>query len=210
MGNRAQGRPLTRPPRPLSVAPRPPNLPPVNWLDIAILAVIAVSTWRAYTNGFIRELVSIAAVILAIPIAGVLYDDMYPKVEPIVTNDTLAAVLSFLSIFAGVVILGQVGAHLLKRTAEILNLGVLDRLSGGAFGFIKAVIICQVVLIVLVRYPEPDVRDTIDQSRVATTLLEAAPTILAFLPAGFDESLELFREARDAVNDAFGTPTPGP
>ncbi|MCZ7578230.1 MAG: CvpA family protein [Dehalococcoidia bacterium] len=182
----------------------------MNWLDFVLLAVIGFSTWRAYSNGFIRELVSIAAVVLAIPIAGVLYDDMYPKVEPIITNRTLAAVLSFLSIFAGVIILGQVGAHLLKRTAEILNLGVLDRLSGGAFGFIKAVIICQVVLIVLVRYPEPDLRDDIDASPVATALLDAAPTVLAFLPNTFEEGLDLFREARDAVNGALGTPTPEP
>lgn len=182
----------------------------MNWLDFVLLAGIGFSTWRAYANGFIRELVSIAAVVLAIPIAGVLYDDMYPKVEPIVTNGTLAAVLSFLSIFAGVIILGQVGAHLLKRTAEILNLGALDRLSGGAFGFLKAVIICQVVLIVLVRYPEPDLRDSINESRVASALLDAAPTVLAFLPRGFDESLDLFRQARDAIDDALGTPTPGP
>ncbi|HMO55545.1 MAG TPA: CvpA family protein, partial [Tepidiformaceae bacterium] len=80
----------------------------MNWLDLVLLVAIGLAAYRGYSNGFIRELVSIAAVILAIPIAGLLYDDMYPKVEPIVTNQDLAAVISFVSILAGVIIGGQV------------------------------------------------------------------------------------------------------
>lgn len=172
----------------------------MNWLDIVLLAVIGLSAWRGYSNGFIRELVSIAAVILAIPIAGVLYDDLYPKVEPIIGNQDLAAVVSFISILAGVIIGGQVAAHLLKRTAEVLNLGFFDAVAGGVFGFFKAAIICQVILILLVRYPEPDLRDSIDGSRVATALLDAAPAVLAFLPGTFEAGLDLFRQAEDRIN----------
>ena len=176
----------------------------MNWLDILLVAAIGLSAWRGYSNGFIRELVSIAAVILAIPIAGLLYDDMYPKVEPIVENADLAAVISFVSIMAGVIIGGQVVAHLLKRTAEALNLGFFDAIAGGAFGFAKAVIICQVILILLVRYPEPDMRDTIDGSSVANALLDAAPAVLAFLPDTFEAGLDLFRGATDALNGDEG------
>src|SRR5690606_34191634 len=108
-------------------------------LDFVLLAAIGFSTFNGYRSGFIRELVSIASVILAIPVAGIFYDDMFPKVEPIVDNENLAALISFLAILLGVMIGGQVAAHLLKRTAEILNLGVLDRLAGAGFGFLKAV-----------------------------------------------------------------------
>jgi membrane protein required for colicin V production len=172
----------------------------VNWLDLLLIAVIGFTAYRGYKNGFIRELVSIAAVILAIPIAGLLYDDMYPKVEPIVTNEDLAAVISFVSILVGVIIGGQVLAHLLKRTAEILNLGFLDAIAGGVFGFFKAVIVSQVLLILLIRYPQPDLRDTIEGSRVANALLDAAPVVLAFLPGTFEAGLDLFRGAADALN----------
>lgn len=102
----------------------------MNWLDLVLILAIGYSTFSGYRNGFIRELVSIAAVILAIPLAGIFYDDMFPKVEPIVRNEDLAALFSFVAIMAGVIIGGQVAAHLLKRTAEILNLGILDRLAG--------------------------------------------------------------------------------
>ena len=180
----------------------------VNWLDIVLLGAIGFSAYRGYSNGFIRELVSIASVILAIPLAGIFYDDLFPKVEPIVRNKDFAALVSFLAILIGVIIGGQVAAHMLKRTAEILNLGVLDRLAGAAFGFFKAVVVAQVLLIALVTYPRPDLREDIDGSRVAQRLLDSAPTVLAFLPSTFDEGIDLFEEHIKTLDDAIGTETP--
>lgn len=172
----------------------------MNWLDLLIVGVIAFTAWRAYTTGFIRELVALLSVILAIPIAGLLYSRMVPKVQPIVDNEDFAAVLSFVSIMAGVIIGGHVIAHLLKRVAEMLNLGALDRLTGGLFGFLKAALIIQAVLLVLIRYPSPDLRATIESSRAANALLDAAPLTLAFLPRTFETGLNLFREAADALD----------
>lgn len=183
----------------------------MNWLSIALLVVIGLSTWRAFVNGFIRELVSLCVAILAIPIAGVFYDDLYRKLSPIISNETLAKLVAFLAILAGVIIAGQVVAHLLKRTVAMLNLGAADRLAGAAFGFLKAVIICQVVLIALVTFPEPDLQSTIDDSPLATALIDSAPMILAFLPKTFDAQIDLFKAGLDAAQSlAGGTPTATP
>lgn len=166
----------------------------MNWLDVLLLAAIGFSAYRGYRNGFIRELVAFASVILAIPIAGVLYDDLFPKVEPITDSRVLAALISFLALLAGVIVGGQVVAHLLKRTAEALNLGVLDRTAGLAFGFLKAMFTAQVVLLALVTFPNPDLREAIHGSPVAMRLLDAAPGVLAFLPAGFEEARDIFAD----------------
>lgn len=180
----------------------------VDWLDVVLVAAIGFSTWNGFRNGFIRELVSIASVILAIPMAGIFYDDMFPKVLPIVDNEDLAALISFVAILLGVIIGGQVAAHLLKRTAEILNLGVLDRLAGAGFGFLKAVFIAQVLLIALVTFPKPDMRDTIDGSAVAQELLDTAPTVKAFLPNAFDEGIRLFKQHSKSIDDLIPGETP--
>ncbi|MGE3073382.1 MAG: CvpA family protein [Dehalococcoidia bacterium] len=182
----------------------------MNWLDLVLIAAIGFSTYSGYRNGFIRELVSIAAVILAIPVAGIFYDNMFPKVEPIVRNEDLAALFSFVAIMIGVIIGGQVAAHLLKRTAEILNLGILDRLAGGAFGFLKAVFIAQALLVALVTFPNPDLRGTVDGSPVATRLIDSAPTVLAFLPQTFDEGIDLFNDHIKSIGGPAVTPTPAP
>lgn len=185
----------------------------MNWVTFVLLAVIGLMTFRAYRNGFIRELVGLCALILAVPLAGILYDDMYPKVEPIVDNEEAAALVSFIAIMGGVLLGGVVVAHLLKKSIEMLNLGVLDDLAGAAFGFIKAVILYQVVLVALVVFPSPDLREDIDRSPVATALLDAAPAVLVVLPGEFGDALDEFLEKAVEVADGLaprGTPTPVP
>jgi membrane protein required for colicin V production len=183
----------------------------MNWVTVLLVAVIGTMTFRAYRNGFVRELVGLCALILAVPIAGIFYDDMYPKVEPIVDNEKLAALISFVAILGGVIIGGQVLAHVLKRGVAMLNLGGFDRLSGAAFGFVKAVVLCQVVLIVLVVFPSPDLTDDIDNSPAATALLDSAPVVLAILPGKFQKALDAFLDGVKQVSQpgATGrTPTP--
>lgn len=166
-------------------------------------------TWSAWRTGFIREVVSFAATVLAIPIAGVFYKQMTPKVNPIVDNLDLARMISFAAILLGVIIAGQVAGHLLKRTVSILNLGVVDRLAGAGFGFLKAAIICQVVLVALVVFQKPDISDAIDGSPVAGKLIDTTPAILAVLPAAFDNGVKGFQKAYSQIN-RLPIPTPTP
>ena len=179
----------------------------MDWVSLTLLIVIGVLTWRAWRSGVIREVVSLASVILAIPIAGVMYPRMYPKVHRIVTDGDLAALVSFLAILIAVVVGGQVLAHLLRRTASLLNLGIADHLAGAAFGVVKGVILCQVVLIALVAFPSPDLEDQIDGSPVARGLLDTSPIALAFLPGHFDNQLDAFMNSVRTITKS-ATPTP--
>ncbi|MBI2767411.1 MAG: CvpA family protein [Chloroflexi bacterium] len=188
----------------------------MNWLSVVLIAVIAFVTWRAWRNGFIRELVSLAGVILAVPIAGIFYDNMYPKVHPIVgsaidnpaQSDALAKLISFIAILVAVIIGGQVVAYLLRRAVTLLNLGFIDQGAGAVFGFLKAVLVCQVVLIALVAFPKPDLTGAIDGSSVATALLDTAPAVLAILPSTFDRATNAFLDGANALDGRLPGATP--
>jgi membrane protein required for colicin V production len=164
----------------------------MNWVTILVLALLAFMTFRAFRNGFVRELVSLSAVILAIPIAGVLYGHLANKLQPIVDNMLLSRLIAFLAIMASVIIVGQVVAHLLKQTVALLNLGGADHLAGAAFGLLKGIIVCQVVLLAFVVFPSPDLRDSIDESPVAKKLLDTTPAVLLVLPGRFDGGVHAF------------------
>jgi membrane protein required for colicin V production len=159
-------------------------------------------------NGFIREIVSLSAVILAVPIAGLFYDDLYPKVEPIVDSETLANLISFLAIFVGVVIAGLVGSYLLRNVARALNLGGIDQVAGAAFGFLKGVIAAQVLLLAFVAFPRPNIHDDIDRSPVAEVLLDTAPGLLAILPSTFDRALDRFLSPARELDERAGGDAP--
>jgi len=183
----------------------------VNWLDVVLVAFIGFITWSGWRTGFIREVVSFAATVLAIPIAGVFYKQMTPKVNPIVDNLDLARMISFAAILIGVIVAGQVAGHLLKRTVSLLNLGVVDRAAGAGFGFLKAVIICQVALVALVVFQKPDLSDSINGSLVAGKLIDTTPAILTVLPSAFDNGVQAFQKAYDTINSLpIPTPTPAP
>lgn len=183
----------------------------MNWVSLLLLAAIALITWRAFRNGFVRELVSLGAVILAIPIAGIFYDNMFPKVQPIVDNRLLANLVSFLAIFAAVIVGGQVLSHLLKRMVAVLNLGGADRVAGALFGLVKAVVLAQALLIAFVVFPKPDVRAAIDASPVARVLLDWAPPLLTILPGRFDSGIQRFLDgARQLDQRLPGEATPAP
>lgn len=172
----------------------------MNWVTIAIVIICGGLTWRAYRNGFIRELVGFCALILAVPLAGILYDDLYPKVHPIVDSENLANLISFFAILAGVIIGGQLAAYMLQTTVSALNLGAADKLAGGAFGLLQGVVLCQVLLIGLVAFPKPDIRDSIDGSALARGLLDGTPLVIGILPKYFDDVLEAFLDGVSAAS----------
>jgi uncharacterized membrane protein required for colicin V production len=178
----------------------------VNWLTVVLLLVIAWGTFTAYRTGFVRSLVTFCAVILAIPIAGLFYDDLYHKLHPIISNSDLAYLVSFLAIITGVVVGGWVIAHVIRQGVAMLNLGLADAIAGGAFGFLRTAILCQVVLVALVAFPSPDLKGSIDDSAVARALLDTAPAVLAFLPGQFEHAIHLFL---DGVQAAGGIVNPG-
>lgn len=177
----------------------------MDWVSIVIVAVVGLLTWRAFRRGFLRELVGLGALILAVPLAGVFHDDMIPKVEPIVDNATGAALLSFLAILLGVIVGGQLIAWLLRRGVDALNLGGADRLAGAAFGLLQGLLLCQVLLIALVIFPSPDLRTAIEDSALAGQMLEVAPLALAILPDGFRETVDQFLRGVEFIEEGLET-----
>ena len=182
----------------------------MNWLTVVLALLIGWLTYRAYRNGFVQEFVSLSAVVLAIPLAGIFYDNMFPKVQPIVDDENLASLVSFLAIMGGVIIGGQVAAHLLKGVVHALNLGFIDTVGGTAFGLLKGIIISQALLVALVTFPKPDVTESIDESPLATQLLQTAPAVLTVLPSHFDDTLATFLAGATTVDKKLGAPAASP
>ncbi len=172
----------------------------MNGLSIALLGFIALLALRGFTNGFVREMVSFCAIAVATPIAAVLYDDLAPALEPLVHDLRRANFISFIVIWAGVVILGQTISQPLRSFVRRLDLSQMDRLAGLAFGLAKATIVCQVLLLVLTVYPNKKIQREIEASPVAVRLLSYAPALLAILPAEYEDKADQFLDPAGSVN----------
>src|SRR5262245_54738212 len=114
---------------------------PITLLDIILLGVMLISALLAMIRGFLREVLSIAAWVIAAVAATLCYSKLLPLAKSYFNNDIVAA---------GVVIGGTFLATLLivsvitVRFSDMVldsRIGALDRTLGFLFGLARGLVI---------------------------------------------------------------------
>lgn len=167
----------------------------MNWLDALIIVAVVWFTFAAFQAGFIREMVTVVAVILGVLLAGLFYRDLADEVLQFLDNERVAPIVAFGIIFGATALAGQMLAMVLKPTVNLLQLGIADQLAGAVFGFFKAMVFIQIFLIVFVTYPEWGLGDTIEGSffgSFTVEMVDAAPVIVRMLPDEFENEVKNF------------------
>jgi len=164
----------------------------MNWLDIVIVLVIAFFASTAFRAGLIREVVTLASVVVGVVIAGIFYDDLARDVLTFIDDRKTALVVSFLVLLGAVYLAGQLVAVMLKQAAALLFLGWADHAGGALFGLIKGLIVVEVLLVLLVTFPRLGLKGDIDGSALASVFLDAAPLLLLVLPNEFERAVDAF------------------
>ncbi len=118
-------------------------------LDAGIIVIILIFLVRGIWVGFIRQLASIAALILGFIMAGRYYEQLSPLLKPVLASPQIRFLVTygliFLAVFLSVVAVGFV----LKKVVTISLLGWFDRLLGGIFGLGKATVISTVLFMII-------------------------------------------------------------
>ena len=164
----------------------------MNWLDIVIVLVIAFFAISAFRTGIIREVVTLVSVAVGVVVAGLFYDDLARDVLVFIDNEKTALIVAFLILLGAIYLAGQLIAVMLKRAASLLLLGPADHAGGALFGLIKGLIVVEVLLILLVTYPQLGLQADIDGSAIASVFLDAAPLLLFVLPDEFEQAVDAF------------------
>lgn len=116
------------------------------WIDVAILAVVALSAIIGFFRGFLREALGLATWIAAFYLAFILSKPAAVYLRPWVHIDSARLALAFAIVFLGVLVLGAVFNYLIGRLVSHTGLAGTDRAVGIVFGVVRGV----AVLIVLV------------------------------------------------------------
>jgi membrane protein required for colicin V production len=122
----------------------------MNWIDLIIIVLLILAVLRGFTNGFVKEVASLLALVLGIWgaikfssfTAGKLYDwfDM---------TGQYIGIISFLVTFVAIVVIIHFIGVLADKVVSAITLGFLNRLLGMVFGLIKDVLILSVIFTVL-------------------------------------------------------------
>jgi len=176
----------------------------MNWIDAVIVIILILSLVMGFINGLVKEVASLAALILGIWgaikfssfTAGKLYDyfDM--------TNQYVG-VIAFLITFALIVVVIHFIGILADKLVNAVSLGFVNRLLGIGFGLVKSVLIMSVFFSVLNAIDARRSflpRDKIEESMFYNPISDIAPAIFPVIgEGGFTQSFDRFKKKPEDV-----------
>jgi len=162
----------------------------MNWLDIVIIVLLAITTLIGLRIGIIKAVLSLAGVIIGVILAGRFYVALSEQLT-FIPQENLAKIAAFAIILVIVMLVAGILASVLKWLASIVMLGWVNRLGGAVFGFVLGAIFCGVLLAIWAKFLGPE--GPIMESGLATLLLDRFPMVLALLPEEFDAVRSFFQ-----------------
>ena len=117
----------------------------MNWIDLAIIALVAMAAIRGAFKGFVREICALAGLVLGVW-AGLHLSEQV--VEMLGMPPQNGAVSFLITLVAIVVILHLVGL-LLTKVIDAAELGMPNRIAGGLLASLRKAFLISVVLNVL-------------------------------------------------------------
>ncbi len=118
-------------------------------LDFGVLAIIVLFLVRGVWVGFVRQLASIAGLLLGFLIAGRYYQAFSPLLASFVPSPQLRFLITYALIFLAVFLAAVALGLVLKKVMTISLLDWFDRLLGGLFGLGKAAVVATVAFMLL-------------------------------------------------------------
>ena len=176
----------------------------MNWIDTAIVVILIISFVMGFINGLVKEVASLAALILGIWgaikfssfTAGKLYDffDM---------TGQYVGIIAFIITFAIIVVLIHFIGILADKLVKAVALGFVNRILGIVFGVLKSVMIISVFFVVLnaIDSHRPFLpKETIEKSIFYNKIADIAPVIFPIIGEGaFGMSFDRFKKEPEKI-----------
>lgn len=170
----------------------------MNWLDVLLAAIIGVSVGTGIWKGFFRLSIGLAATVIGILLASWFYGLAASFYTPYLKQETFANFLGFVTILVIVQLAGIGMAKLLTVIFKTAGLGWVDRLLGGVFGLVRAILIASVLVMVMTAFSWKAEPTAVAESRLAPYVMEGARILVYLTPReirdGFHENYEKLRK----------------
>jgi membrane protein required for colicin V production len=156
----------------------------LNFLDLIILGVLALSALLAFSRGFVKEMLSILGWIGAVVATIMLFSPVRVHVRQYITEPLLADIATGIGIFVITLFLCGLVNHWLSGHVRNNGLGALDRSLGLVFGLVRgAVVVCAAYILMAWVMPDRAERpDIVNEARTLPAVERGAAFLLTLLP----------------------------
>lgn len=128
----------------------------MNWVDFAILGIVALSAVISVIRGFVRETVSLMVWIAAFWAALRYGPDLAGWLSTYIETVSVRMVAAFVTLFLAVFIVGSLISYFLSKAVRHIGLGSADRVLGVMFGVARGALVIVLVLMVVGLTPLTD------------------------------------------------------
>jgi len=125
------------------------------WIDLLIIAIIAVSAVISLIRGFVREAVSLATWVAAFALAWFFFRTLAVYLERWIEVPSLRLGVAYCAIFLVVLLLGAVLNWFMKTLVDTTGLSGTDRLIGIFFGVARGALVVAVLVLLAGLTPFP-------------------------------------------------------
>ena len=164
-----------------------------NWLDIVLLVILAITLILGCIKGLVRQLVGILAVIIGMILALTFYHSVGTFYRPLVSNDSIAHFLGFLSVFFIFLLLGWLVSRMFSKAMKG-PLKFINHVLGGFFGLLKGILISGIIIFAFLVF-EVNTKG-LEGSMIAPCCLKMTKAVVDLVP---QELKDKFRDAYQGV-----------
>lgn len=171
---------------------------------MAIVVILILSIVMGFINGLVKEVASLAALVLgiwgAIKFSALTAEKLYDYFD---MSGQYVGVIAFIVTFGIIVILIHFVGLIVNKIVDAAALSFVNRLLGIVFGLLKSVLILSVLFVVLNAIDArrsflPD--DKIEESMFYNPISDIAPAIFPIIgEGGFYRSFDRFKKKPDDV-----------
>jgi membrane protein required for colicin V production len=153
----------------------------LSGLDIVFLVVIVFFTLRVGIKGFVKEFMSMAALILGIAVAVIFSGLVGQYIQPYLGVGPWSQVVAFLALFLITYVVVKLFENALYHIVERINLESLDRALGFFLGLAEGILVVFILILLIQLQPLFEAGDILAESvfaRLLTPLLPYAQRII--------------------------------
>ena len=165
----------------------------MNWLDLVLGAILAVSIAAGFTRGFTRTVIGLTAFVFGLLLSCWLYGSVGGIFLDYVSHRAIANFLGFITVYAVVGIAGALVGWALVKFYKTVGLNWLDRILGGGIGLVRGFVVASVFVMALMGFSRNPPPESVVHSRIAPYMVDGARTLSWIAP----------RELRDTVSQSY-------